>query len=105
MSLFCLPTSTIFAISTVSASDTQPVDEPDFHAEPLHVARDVGSPTVHDDRVEADVLEQHNVARELLLQVRIGHRGAAVLDDDGLAVVLPDVRERLEQRGDVSHEV
>ena len=30
------------------------------------------------------------------------HRRAAVLDDDGLAVELADVRERLEQRGDVA---
>ena len=50
-----------------------------------------------------DVLQQHDVARELLAQRRVGHRRAAVLDDDGLAVELADVGQRLEQGGDVAH--
>ena len=49
-----------------------------------------------------DVLEQHDVAREVLAQRRVGHRRPAVLDDDRPAVELPDVRERLQQRGDVA---
>src|SRR3954453_4303462 len=32
----------------------------------------------------------------------VAHRRAAVLDDDRLAVELPDVRERLEQRGHIA---
>src|SRR5215207_3571841 len=72
MSLFCLPTSTIFATSTVAFGDPQPVHEAHLHPEALHVARD---------------------------------GGAAVLDDHRLTVKLPDVRERLEERCDISHEV
>ena len=49
-----------------------------------------------------DVLEQHDVAGEVLAQRRVAHRRAAVLDDDRPAVELPDVRERLQQRGDVA---
>ena len=44
---------------------------------------------------------KHHVARELLLERGVGHRRAAVLDHHRLAVELPDVRECLEQRGDV----
>jgi hypothetical protein len=60
---------------------------------------------VHDDGVHPDVLQQHDVARELLAQLGIAHRRAAVLDDDGAPVELADVRQRLEQRPDVSHVV
>ena len=106
MSLFCLPTRTIFATSTVASSDTRrPSTNSHLHAEPLHVARDVGPAAVHHHRVHAHVLEEHDVAGELLAQLGLGHRGAAVLDHDGPAVEVPDVRERLEQRCDVSHDV
>ncbi|HTX44847.1 MAG TPA: hypothetical protein VMD48_01050 [Solirubrobacteraceae bacterium] len=55
-----------------------------------------------DNRVHPDVLEQHDVTRELFLQRRVGHRRAAVLDHHRLAVELADVRQRLEQRRDVT---
>jgi hypothetical protein len=60
---------------------------------------------VDDDGIHPDVLEQHHVPREVLLQPRVGHRGAAVLDHHGLAVELPDVRQGLEEGGDVPHDV
>ena len=83
--------------------DAQAVDELDRQIEPAHVAGDVRAPAVDDDRVHADVLEQHHVARELLLEQRVAHRRPAVLDHHRLAVELPDVGERLEQGGDVAH--
>src|SRR3954467_9464570 len=85
--------------------DPQAGLEPPLHAEPLHVARDVGAAAVHDYRVHADVLEEDDVAREVLGQAGVGHRGAADLDHDGLAVELPDVGQRLEEGCDVSHVV
>src|SRR5215204_1622559 len=94
--------------SDVCSSDlghAQALHEAHLHPEPLHVARDVGPAAVHDDRVHPDVLEEHDVARELLPQLGLDHRRAAVLDHQRLAVELPDVRERLEQRCDVSHDV
>src|ERR1700733_6684256 len=66
--------------------DAQPADELDRHIETLHVGGDVGSAAVDDDRVHADVLEQHDVAGELLAQVWIVHRRAPVLDHHGRAV-------------------
>ena len=85
ISLLTLPTSTILATSTVLlVGHAQAADELDGQAEPLHVGRDLRAAAVDDDRVQPDVLEQHDVARELLAQRRVLHRGAAVLDDDGL---------------------
>ena len=52
-------------------ADPQPADELDRHVEALHVARDVRPAAVDDDRVQPDVLEQHDVARELLAQRRV----------------------------------
>ncbi len=69
MSELILPSSTIFATSTVSAiGDAQPLDELDLHPEPLHVAGDLGAAAVDDHRVQADVLEQHDVGRELVAE-------------------------------------
>ena len=85
----------------VGVAHAQPADELDRHVEAVHVGRDVGPAAVDDDRVQPDVLQEHDVAREVLAQLRVGHRRPAVLDDDRLAVELPDVRERLEQGPDV----
>src|SRR5690606_20398669 len=49
------------------------------------------------DRVEPDVLQEHDVAGELLAQRLVLHRRAAVLDDDRAAVELADVGQRLHQ--------
>jgi len=40
---------------------------------------------------------KNHVEGEGLLQIRLLHRRAAVLDDDGFATELPDVRERLHE--------
>ena len=82
----------------------QAADELDGHVEPIHVGGDVGPAAVHDDRAHPDVLEQHDVARELLAQQRVVHRRAAVLDHDRLAVELADVGQRLEEGADVAHQ-
>jgi hypothetical protein len=83
----------------------QPADELDRHVEALHEVRDLRPAAVHDDRVEPDVLQEHDVAREVLAQLRILHRRAAVLDDDRAAVELADVGQRLEEGLDVAHQV
>ena len=87
--------------------DAHALDERALLAELAQRGVDLRAAAVHHDRVQADQLEQHDVFREVLLQRRLGHRVAAVLDDDGLAVELADVRQRLRQdlglvaRGDV----
>ena len=53
--------------------------------------------TVHHHRVHAHQLEQHHVFGKVLLQRGIGHRVAAVLDDQRLAVELADVGQGLGQ--------
>ena len=58
---------------------------------------DLRAAAVHHHRVHADQLQQHHVLGEVLLQRRVGHGVAAVLDDDGLAVELADVGQRLGQ--------
>ena len=58
---------------------------------------DLRAAAVHHHRVHADQLEQHHVLGEVLLQRGVGHGVAAVLDDDGLAVELADVGQRLGQ--------
>jgi len=46
----------------------QPADKLDGHAEALHVEELCPAAAVHHDRIQANVLEQHDVARELLAQ-------------------------------------
>ena len=45
--------------------------------------------------IHADELQHHDVAREARLERGLGHRVAAVLDDDGLVVEALDVGQRL----------
>ena len=80
--------------------DAHALDELHLHAQALHVVSDVGPAAVHDHGVQPHVFEEHHVGREALLELLVAHRGAAVLDDHGSPVELPDVRERLKQRRD-----
>jgi hypothetical protein len=84
--------------------DAQAVHELDPHPESLHVGRDVRPAPVHHHGIHPDVLEQHDVARELLLELLVDHRGAAVLDDHRATMEVADVGERLEESGDVAHQ-
>ncbi len=87
--------------------DAHALDELALLADAGEQVLDLRPAAVHDDDVEADQLEQHDVAREALLQVLVGHRVAAVLDDDGLAVETLDVGQGFGQDGglDVGGEV
>lgn len=53
---------------------------------------------MHDDRMEADELQDCNVLHHMLLQFFIKHRSAAVLHDDDSALELLDIRQCLDQR-------
>ena len=61
----------------------------------LQQVADLRAAAVHDHGVHADQLQHHDVAREAGLQVGVGHRVAAVLDDDGAIVEAADVGQRL----------
>ena len=74
-------------------------DEGRLLADLLEEARDLRAAAVHDDGADADVLHQRDVLHDLLLEVLVDHRIAAVLDDDGLAIEFLDVGQRLDEDG------
>ena len=77
------------------------------HAHPAHEARlqpeladqfrNLRTAAVHDYRVDADQIEQHDFARKALAQLRGLHRVPAVLDDERFAAKAPNIRQRLQQ--------
>ena len=72
---------------------------PEFALDP-HLRQqvaDLRASAVHDDRIHADELQHDDVAREARLEVRLGHRVAAVLDDDRPVVETANVGQRLGQ--------
>jgi hypothetical protein len=60
---------------------------------------DLRTAAVNNHDVHADELEENDVARKTLLEVLVGHRVAAILDDNGLAVETFDVRQCLGENG------
>ena len=82
-------------VDGLGVGDPQAVDELGLLAEPAHEVGDLRTAAVHDDRVHADQPHEHDVLREQVGERGILHRVAAVLDDDGLARELADVRQRL----------
>ena len=102
MSLLTFPTSTIFATSTVAASLTRsPLMNSTGSPSRFMYAVISGPPPCTTTGTQADVLQEHHVAREVLAQRRVLHRRPAVLDDHRLAGELPHVRERLQEGSDV----
>ena len=79
--------------------DAHALDEFALLADAGEQAFDLRTAAMDDDDVESDQLEQDDIAREALLEMIVGHRVAAVLDDDGLAVEALDVGERFGENG------
>ena len=52
---------------------------------------------MHHDRMQANLLQQHDITRKGAGQRRIAHRMTAIFYDDGLAGILPHVRQCLRQ--------
>ena len=77
-------------------------------AHPAHIAArdphlvqhlvDLRTATVNHDRIDADILEQHDVLGKALLELFIDHGVAAILDDKSFAVEAPKIREALPSR-------
>jgi hypothetical protein len=59
------------------------LDELALLAQALQGRFDLRAAAMHHHRVDAHQLEQHHVLGEVLLQRRVGHGVAAVLDDHG----------------------
>ena len=74
-----------------------PCTKSDLISQLLQHAGDLRPAAVHDDRVDARLLEVDDVLREGLGQPGVAHGVAAELDDDGLLVVANQVRQRLGQ--------
>ena len=66
-----------------------------FLADALEEFADLRTAAMHHDRIHADLLHQHQVPGEAVLELLIDHRVAAVLDDQGLAAVALNVGQRL----------
>ena len=69
----------------------------DSDAEPAEHRGDLRAAAVHDDRPQAGVPQEHHVLGERRAQRVVGHRVAAVLDDDGAAVEPLEPGQRLDQ--------
>ncbi|MDF2710547.1 MAG: hypothetical protein K0R62_6199 [Nonomuraea muscovyensis] len=77
--------------------DPQAGGEGGLDAEPVEVLADLGPAAVHDDRAQAGVAQEDDVLGEALLEGLLGHRVAAVLDDDGRAVEAGQPGQRLDE--------
>ena len=67
--------------------DAQPVDEARLDREAVEHLGDLRAAAMDDDRIDADLLEQHDVARELGEDGGVAHGMAAVFDHDCAAGV------------------
>ena len=83
--------------------DPQPVDDAALDAEPFEHMGNLRPAAVHDDRVDADLLQQHDIAGERIFGHAVGHGMAAIFDDQGMPGIAPHVRERLRQDGSFDH--
>ena len=86
-------------VDGLGVGDAQPLDELGFFAEAPHEVGDLGAAAVHDDGVHADEAHEDDVLGEEVGEAGLFHRVAAVLDHDGGAGELADVREGLGENG------
>ena len=92
------PASTISTTSTVACvGDAQPALELGLDAELLEHLADLRPAAMHDDRLDARLLEQHDVLGEILGRGAVAHGMAAILDDHDLLVVALHVRQGLDE--------
>ena len=79
--------------------DAQAVDEIALDAEAAEHPGDLRAAAMDHHRVDADLLEQDHVAREVLGERGIAHGVAAVLDHHAPTGEAPHIRQRLGDRG------
>ena len=75
--------------------DAQAVDEGGLDGEPLQHRVDLRAAAMHHHRVDADLLQQGDVAGELLGEAFLAHGVAAVFHHDGGAGIAAQERQRL----------
>ena len=59
---------------------------------------DLRAAAVNDDRIDAAMLQQHDVLGEVVRQLLVAHGVAAIFDDEGLALIFFQVGQRIDQR-------
>ncbi len=75
--------------------DAQAVDEAGLDREAVEHLRDLRAAAMDDDRIDADLLQQDDVAREFARRPLVAHRMAAVFHDHGPARVAAHEGQRL----------
>jgi len=94
------PDSTISTISTVAASgDAEAIDEAALDLEPLQHLADLWPAAMHNDGIDAHLLQQHHVAGKARTAGDVAHGVAAVLHHDRLAGIAAEIRERFREDG------
>lgn len=74
-----------------------PLDKTGFLPQFFQETPDLGPAAMDDHGVHPDVFHHDHVEGEILFQILVHHGVAAVLDDDGLVVKPPDIRQGLEK--------
>ena len=77
--------------------DTHTLDEAPFFAQTIQCGLNLRSTAMDNHRIHTDQFKQHHILRKIRLQCGIRHGITAILDDDGLAVKFPDVRQGLRE--------
>ena len=100
ISLLIEPASTISTISTVCWSVTRrPPSNLRFDAHLGQHRADLRAAAMHDDRIDAGLLQQRDVAGEGLAELDVAHGVAAIFHHDGLVLVALHVGQRLRKAG------
>src|SRR5210317_1345300 len=73
------------------------LDKAALLADLLKQFADLRAATMHDDGIDADLFQQHDVLRKAALQGFVHHRVAAKLDDHGFSIEGLDIGQRLDQ--------
>ena len=81
----------------VRRGHTQAAFEFGFDAQRLEHLGDLRAATMHDDRVQTHLPQEHHVFGEARLEMLVDHGVAAVFDDDALAGEFLEPRQRLDQ--------
>src|SRR5580700_8594657 len=85
----------------LAVGDPKAIDKVALDVEPLQHLADLRTATMHDDRIDADLLQEDDIAREGVLRAGVAprgaHRMAAVFDQDRLAGVTAQKGQSLGQ--------
>src|SRR5208282_4919718 len=87
----------------LAVGNPQPVDEAALDPAPLQHLADLRPDSVDDDRIDAGLLQQHDVARAPIAGCRIAHRVAAVLEARRAPGISAHIRQRLCQDRRLGH--